>query len=68
MTKRLIDLDDELLEEARRALNTDGVSDTVRAALRQASDAAARAEEFEWLAAGGMAQLADPQERARVWR
>ena len=38
MTKRLIELDDELLAEAQRELHTVGVSDTVRAALRQAAD------------------------------
>jgi Arc/MetJ family transcription regulator len=43
VTKRLIDLDDELLAEVQRELHTTGVSDTVRAALRQAADTAARA-------------------------
>ena len=37
MTKRLIDLDDELLADAQRELNTTGVSDTVRTALKQAT-------------------------------
>jgi len=37
MTKRLIDLDDELLKVARLELGTTGVSDTVRTALQQAS-------------------------------
>lgn len=68
MTKRLIELDDEMLEEARQALGTEGVSDTVRAALRHVADAVARSQEVEWLAAGGMADLAKPQERASVWR
>ena len=36
MTKRLIDLDDELLSSAQRELGTRGVSDTVRAALQHA--------------------------------
>ena len=42
MTKRLIDLDDELLARAGRELGTSGVSDTVRLALQQATPAAAR--------------------------
>ena len=50
MPKRLIDLDDDLLMEAQRELGTTGVSDTVRAALRQAAAAAARAGHVEWLA------------------
>ena len=68
MTKRLIDLDDDLLTQARRELGTTGVSDTVRLALQQAAAAAARARQVEWLVAGGMAELADPGERAIVWR
>ena len=68
MTKRLIDLDDDLLTHAQRELGTTGVSDTVRLALQHATAAAARARQVEWLAAGGMAELADPEERATVWR
>lgn len=68
MTKRLIDLDDELLASAQRELNTTGVSDTVRAALRQATSAAARARQVAWLREGGVAALADPDQRADVWR
>lgn len=68
MTKRLIDLDDDLLAAAQRELNTTGVSDTVRAALRHAAAKSVRAREIEWLEAGGLAELADPEERKRVWR
>ena len=68
MTKRLIDLDDELLARAQRELNTSGVSDTVRAALRQAASAAARARQVAWLRDGGLEPLADPEKRADVWR
>lgn len=52
MTKRLIDLDDELLAQAQRELGTSGVSDTVRLALQQAAAASARAHQVEWLASG----------------
>jgi len=68
MTKRLIDLDDELLAQTQRELGTTGVSDTVRLALQQAAAAAARARQVEWLATGGMAELADTDARATVWR
>lgn len=68
MTKRLIDLDDELLAEAQRELQTTGVSDTVRAALRQAGAAAARARQVAWLRDGGMAALGTSEQRADVWR
>jgi Arc/MetJ family transcription regulator len=68
LTKRLIDLDDELLASAQRELNTTGVSDTVRAALRHAAGAAARARQVAWLRDGGLETMADPTERADVWR
>ena len=68
MTKRLIDLDDELLAQAQRELNTSGISDTVRAALQQAASAAARARQVSWLREGGLQVMADPTQRADVWR
>jgi Arc/MetJ family transcription regulator len=68
MTKRLIDLDDELLARAQAELNTSGVSDTVRAALRQAASATARARQVAWLREGALETLADPDQRADVWR
>lgn len=68
VTKRLIELDDELLTAAQRELHTSGVSDTVRAALRHAAAAAARARQVDWLTGGGMAELAEPEARADVWR
>jgi Arc/MetJ family transcription regulator len=68
VTKRLIDLDDELLASAQRELNTTGVSDTVRAALRQAASAAARARQVAGLREGGLETVADPNQQADVWR
>lgn len=68
MKKRLIDLDDELLAAAQRELKTTGVSDTVRAALRQAASAVARARQVTWLREGGSSRWADPTQRAHVWR
>ena len=68
MTKRLIDLDDDLLARAQQELHTSGVSDTVRAALRQAASAAARARQVDWLREGSLEPLAEPDQRADVWR
>jgi Arc/MetJ family transcription regulator len=42
MTKRLVDIDDELLEEARRALGTTTLKDTVNEALRLTVQTATR--------------------------
>ena len=68
MTKRLIDLDDELLADAQREMNTTGVSDTVRAALQQAAARSARARQVAWLREGGLEAMADPARRDEVWR
>jgi Arc/MetJ family transcription regulator len=68
MTKRLIDLDDDLLADAQQELGTSGVSDTVRVALRQAASAAARGRQVAWLREGGLETMVDPDQRAAVWR
>lgn len=68
MTKRLIDVDDELLDAARTALNTQGITETVRSALREAAAAAARSRQVAWLSDGGMKELADREQREHVWR
>lgn len=68
MTKRLIDIDDELLAAARAELGTTGIADTVRTALTLAAQRSARAREIAWLTDGGMAALADPDKRSEIWR
>lgn len=68
MTKRLIDIDDELLHAARESLGTSGISETVRAALEHANRARVRAEEIAWLVEGGASGLVDKQARDAVWR
>jgi Arc/MetJ family transcription regulator len=42
MTKRLVDIDDEVLEEARRVLGTTTLKDTVNESLRKIAAAAGR--------------------------
>ncbi|MGD9622306.1 MAG: DUF2191 domain-containing protein [Mycolicibacterium sp.] len=68
MTKRLIEIDDELLNAARRELKTTGVSDTVRLALQHATAVAARARQISWLQGGGLEDMANPRRRPDVWR
>lgn len=68
VTKRLIEIDDELLESARRELGTTGIADTVRSALQFAAARSARISQIEWLTSGGMAELADKEARDQVWR
>jgi Arc/MetJ family transcription regulator len=50
VTKRLIDIDDELLAAARREVDTTGIADTVRCALRLAATRSARMRQADWLA------------------
>lgn len=68
LTKRLIDLDDDLLAAAQGELGTSGVSDTVRTALQQAAAKSARARQIEWLEQGGLDSMAEPDTRGEVWR
>lgn len=68
MTKRLIELDDDLLAAAQRELKTSGVSDTVRIALQQAAASSARARQVAWLRDGGLGEMAEPEPRGDVWR
>ena len=68
MTKRLIDLDDDLLAAAQRELKTAGVSDTVRMALQQAAATSARTRQVAWLQSGALEDMATPEARRNVWR
>lgn len=68
MTKRLIDLDDDLLATAQAELGTTGVSDTVRTALQQAAARSARARQVAWLQSGGLDPVVDSDRRGEVWR
>ncbi|MCH9732002.1 MAG: DUF2191 domain-containing protein [Actinomycetia bacterium] len=68
MTKRLIDLDDDLLKAAQKELNTSGVSDTIRLALQQATALSARARQVEWLRSGGQEEMANADRRDEAWR
>jgi Arc/MetJ family transcription regulator len=70
LTKRLIDIDDELLATAQEELGTEGVSDTVRLALRIATITRANARRVEGRLQYGAPneEMADPASRAAVWR
>lgn len=68
MTKRLIDLDDDLLTAAQQELHTSGVTDTVRLAMQQAAARSARARQVAWLRGGGLQDVSSPDPRDDVWR
>ncbi len=72
MTKRLIDVDDEVLEAARRVLGTDTMKDTVNAALRASVQAAERRQRVDVTAlqrfAAASRDLRDDEVMADAWR
>lgn len=70
MTKRLVDIEDEILEEARRALGTTTIKDTVNESLRSAVQSYRRRS----LTADDIADfveatedLRNPEVMARAW-
>lgn len=68
MTKRLVDIDDKLLEAAQRALGTSGIKDTVNEALDRASAGEARASEVEAAFATLSKVRFSDADRIKAWR
>ncbi|WP_052667274.1 type II toxin-antitoxin system VapB family antitoxin [Nitriliruptor alkaliphilus] len=72
MTKRLIDVDDEVLEAARRVLGTNTIKDTVNSALRASVQAAERRQRVDGAALKRFAvasrDLLDEDVMADAWR
>ncbi len=70
MTKRLVDIDDEILEEARHALGTTTLKDTVNESLRSTVQAHRRSQiTREDLQRAGelLVDLGDPEIMAKAW-
>jgi Arc/MetJ family transcription regulator len=70
MTKRLVDIDDEILEEARRLLGTTTLKDTVNGSLAEVARGAHRRA----LTSGDLREvgellvdLGDPEVMAKAW-
>ena len=72
MTKRLIDVDDDVLEAAKRVLGTDTIKDTVNSALRASVQAAERRQRLDAAALKRFAEasrdLLDEDVMADAWR
>lgn len=70
MTKRLIDIDDEVLKAAREALGTKTLKDTVNASLTQTAQAAYRSaltkEDLQEIGTL-LTDLGDPDVMAKAW-
>jgi Arc/MetJ family transcription regulator len=70
MTKRLVDIDDEILEEARRILGTTTLKDTVNTSLRSIVQADRRSQvtkEDLRRVAELLVDLGDPEIMAKAW-
>jgi len=68
MAKTLIDIDDDALEHARRALGTTTKRDTVNQALVEVAALAARRRDIDRLRADGLPDLRDQEVMDRAWR
>jgi len=68
MTKRLIDIDDDLLRQARETLGTETMKDTVNRALAEVSQAELRRRHALRLISGDGTDLGDGDVMAGAWR
>ncbi len=72
MAKRLIDIEDSLLEQAREALGTSTIKDTVAVALRQAVRSSQRRARLDDAAlqrfSNAAADLGDDAVTAAAWQ
>jgi Arc/MetJ family transcription regulator len=68
MTKRLIDVDDELIEAAKAYLGTTTLKDTVNTALREITARRDVEAYLAWWATDPLPDLRDPEIMAGAWR
>jgi Arc/MetJ family transcription regulator len=68
VAKKLVDIDVDALEEARRILGVDSYKDTVNAGLREIIAAAARRREVERFTDPEPHDVDDPDVVAAAWR
>ncbi len=68
MTKRLVDIDDDLLVEARELLGAPTMKEAVNAALQQVIDTELRRRHLQRLESGTGLDLADDEVVRNAWR
>jgi len=68
VSRTLIDIDDDVLERARRALGTTSPEATVNAALAEVVTRHARREFLADARSGELADAADPEVMGTAWR
>jgi Arc/MetJ family transcription regulator len=66
--KTLVDIDEKLLAQAAEFLGTKTKKDTINRALQEYIKAQLRMQHIEWLASGGLPDLADPEVMKQAWR
>ena len=68
MSKTSVDIDDDLLEQARDLLGTSSIKETIHRALREIVRAEARRQEVAALVAMDGLDLADEEIMKNAWR
>ena len=68
MSKRLVDIDDDLLRNATEILGTTTMKQTVNRALQEVVSAARRRRHVDRLASHQGLDLHDPEVMAKAWR
>ena len=68
MRKTSVDIDENLLEHARRLFGTTSIKQTIDAALREAVRAEARRQEVRALAEMDGLDLSNDEAMAKAWR
>ncbi len=68
MTKKLVDVDTDLLAKATKELGTKSPDGTVNEALARVVRVAAFEREVEFAKAGGYDDLLDPDVMSQAWR
>ena len=68
MTKRLVDIDDDLLAEARLLTGAATMKEAVNAALQQVIDTELRRRHLQRLETGAGTDLADDEVMRGAWR
>jgi Arc/MetJ family transcription regulator len=68
MTKRLVDIDDELLAQARASLGAASMKDTVNRALQEVVNADLRRRHIDQLVSMKGLDLDDPEIMSGAWR
>lgn len=68
MTRTVINIDDELLDQASEIFGTRTKVATVNAALKEAVDRRKRRELFDWIADGGLPDFGDEELTELAWQ